>query len=102
MKSFAVLIATTLALASAAPATVARETSSIVVADPGSALGAKINLSIPPSCAVCDSLGLGCVAACLAGGPADPLCDICAGGALGIVTQCLTVRKKNCLHRIAE
>lgn len=49
-------------------------------------------LSIPPACTVCDALGVACVAACLAGGPADPLCDICAGGALGIVTQCLTVR----------
>lgn len=45
-------------------------------------------IDIPPACGVCDAFGIGCIAACVAGGPIDPLCDICAGPAIG---TCLTV-----------
>jgi hypothetical protein len=44
--------------------------------------------SIPPACAICDGLGAACIAACIAGGPLDPLCDICAGPSIG---ECLAV-----------
>ena len=54
--------------------------------------GVKSSFSIPPACTVCDTLGIGCVAACAAGGPLDPACDFCAVGALGIVSQCIAVR----------
>lgn len=45
-------------------------------------------IDIPPACGVCDAFGAGCLAACVAGGPIDPLCDVCAGPAIG---TCLTV-----------
>lgn len=44
---------------------------------------------IPVACKVCDLVGGPCLAACIAGGPADPFCDICAGPE---VWECITVR----------
>ncbi|KIN00602.1 hypothetical protein OIDMADRAFT_55183 [Oidiodendron maius Zn] len=46
-------------------------------------------ITIPPSCAICDGVGGPCLAACLAGGPADPLCDICAGPEIWECITCL-------------
>ncbi|KAI1846711.1 hypothetical protein JX265_008985 [Neoarthrinium moseri] len=52
-------------------------------------------VSIPPECVVCDGFGLACVAACLAGGPLDPLCDICAGASIELIEQCIACIEKN-------
>jgi TPP-dependent indolepyruvate ferredoxin oxidoreductase alpha subunit len=79
---FTTLIATTLALVSAVPAAENHHsTRATAVA------GAKINVDIPPNCKICDSFGLGCVAACIAGGPIDPICDICAGPSIAACLQ---------------
>ncbi|KAK0387784.1 hypothetical protein NLU13_4029 [Sarocladium strictum] len=56
-----------------------------------SAAAAAIHkFDIPAACGVCDAFGAACVAACIAGGPADPLCDICAGPAIGTCLDCLS------------
>jgi len=47
-------------------------------------------VDIPPACTVCDAFGAGCIAACIAGGPIDPICDICAGPAIGTCLNCLS------------
>jgi hypothetical protein len=62
------------------------------IAARGSASGAHVDISIPPSCKVCDSFGLGCIALCILTTPADPACELCAGGAIGI---CLEVCEKS-------
>lgn len=81
------LFAATIAAVSAAPTS-----SSGLVPDASQPFAVQPNISIPPSCVVCDGIGLGCIAACIAGGPLDPACDACAGGSLGIIEQCITVR----------
>lgn len=73
--------ATALSLVSAAPAT------GNDLGSRGAVAGARVDVTIPPNCKICDSFGLACVAACLAGGPLDPLCDICAGPSIGACLQ---------------
>ncbi|KAM7201544.1 hypothetical protein V8F20_004772 [Naviculisporaceae sp. PSN 640] len=84
------LTATFLSVTSAAPAgDVDATTSSVAVSRVTVAAGAHIEVSIPPNCKICDTFGLACVAACLAGGPLEPLCDICAGPSIGACLQCI-------------
>ncbi|KAM7183380.1 hypothetical protein V8F33_013618 [Rhypophila sp. PSN 637] len=53
------------------------------------AAGAEIHIIIADVCTVCNYFGLACIAACIAGGPIDPLCDICAGPAIGACLDCI-------------
>jgi hypothetical protein len=77
------------------PATVVLATAALVSATPKGAVAPRAvagtsvaAISIPPECAICDVVGIACIAACLAGGPIDPLCDLCAGVTLD---KCLDV-----------
>jgi hypothetical protein len=62
---FALVAATALSLVSAVPAQKARSI-------------AARSLVARDACTVCDDLGPACIAACIAGGPFDPVCDFCA------------------------
>ena len=61
--TFGIIAAAILSLASAAPATPL--------------------VTVPGVCKVCDGFGIACIAACIAGGPVDPICDLCAGPTIG-------------------
>lgn len=78
MKSafFAVAAAATLSLVSAVPAQKAYE------------VGLR-SLESRDACTVCDAIGGPCIAACVAGGPADPVCDFCATPE---IWECINVR----------
>ena len=68
-------------------AIIAVATASLVSAAPSPAQNSAL-VTVPPSCVICDGIAIPCIAACIAGGPADPLCDFCAGPE---IWQCLTV-----------
>lgn len=87
MQSFVVaLLATLPAVIVAAPT-------------PAGSIDANMAVNIPPACGVCDGFGAGCLAACIAGGPLDPICDVCAGPAIG---TCLSVSESVNLPGLAE
>jgi hypothetical protein len=68
-------------------AIIAVATASLVSAAPSPAQNSAL-VTIPPSCVICDGIGIPCIAACIAGGPADPFCDFCA---VPEIWQCITV-----------